>query len=294
MSWRAPITAAALTCDNFFEPFKDSDGNIIIIELKPREVIHFTFWAGDILATDTLDWEILSGHKMETGQAFDTAFDPDMTFTATNADDDLQPSNNPHYLQTGDGPFRLTTTAADLPSGLSIGTDYWIIRNDATDIALATTLANAIAGTAIALADDGTGTHTLVQGGKGHHSVFFDTAGHGGKATGYYDGCFILTTAGQELKQINHYLTTADQAYTGHSFDSSPALGDLYDLWSLVAVPDAAASITAAVNYPEGAYATDEFGTSGFRYLIPRAKSSGGTDAHIALMMYAIDGVDAG
>ncbi len=296
MSWRTPVTAAMLTCDNFFEPFKDSSGDTIIIELKPREIAHFTFRSASILATDDLQWEILGAMKVGSdGAALDAAFDPDMTFTATNADNDLQPSNNPHYLQTGDGPFRLTTSAADLPSGLAISTDYWIIRNDATDIGLATTLANAIAGTAIALADDGTGTHTLVQSGKGAHVLFLDTAADGGKGDNFYNGIFIhlLSSGAQEFRQIGTYLNTADQVNASHSFDSQPASGDLYDLYEAVTIPDAAGTITQSINAIEGAMLTDEFGTSGFRYLIPRAKSAGGTDAHKIVMTYSIDGVDA-
>ena len=38
MAWRAPVTPAALTCDNFYEPFVDSSGNTISIELKRREM----------------------------------------------------------------------------------------------------------------------------------------------------------------------------------------------------------------------------------------------------------------
>jgi hypothetical protein len=41
------------------------------------------------------------------------------------------------------------------------GTDYWLIRVSATTARVATTLSNAIAGTAIAFTDAGTGTHTV-------------------------------------------------------------------------------------------------------------------------------------
>ena len=56
---------------------------------------------------------------------------------------------------------RLTTSAADLPAPLTISTDYWIIRVDATTIQLATTLANAYAGTQIDITDQGSGNHTV-------------------------------------------------------------------------------------------------------------------------------------
>lgn len=53
------------------------------------------------------------------------------------------------------------TTTTTLPTGLSLATDYWLIRVSATTARVATTYANAIAGTAIAYTDGGTGTHTV-------------------------------------------------------------------------------------------------------------------------------------
>lgn len=54
----------------------------------------------------------------------------------------------------------LTTTSA-LPTGLANNVNYYIIVNDAGSIKLATSRANAAAGTAIALAKDGAGTHSF-------------------------------------------------------------------------------------------------------------------------------------
>jgi hypothetical protein len=56
---------------------------------------------------------------------------------------------------------QMTTSAADLPDGLALTTDYFVIRVDADTFKLATSLANAVAGTAIDLLDAGTGTHTF-------------------------------------------------------------------------------------------------------------------------------------
>ena len=57
--------------------------------------------------------------------------------------------------------IKFTTTVADLPDPLVVGTLYYAIRVDATHIQVATTLANANAGTQIVLTDAGTGTHTI-------------------------------------------------------------------------------------------------------------------------------------
>lgn len=55
---------------------------------------------------------------------------------------------------------RLTTTTT-LPAGLALATDYYVIRVNDTTFKLATSYANAIAGTQIDITDAGTGTHTI-------------------------------------------------------------------------------------------------------------------------------------
>jgi hypothetical protein len=53
------------------------------------------------------------------------------------------------------------TTTGTLPAGLSLATTYFLITTGATTAKVATTLANAIAGTAIDITDAGTGVHTI-------------------------------------------------------------------------------------------------------------------------------------
>lgn len=55
---------------------------------------------------------------------------------------------------------RLTTTTT-LPAGLALATDYYVIRLSDSTFRLATSYANAIAGTQINITDAGTGTHTV-------------------------------------------------------------------------------------------------------------------------------------
>lgn len=66
---------------------------------------------------------------------------------------------NTHGLATGDN-IELTTDGA-LPTGLSVNTNYYVIYNDANTFWLATTLANALAGTKINTSGSQSGTHTL-------------------------------------------------------------------------------------------------------------------------------------
>lgn len=55
---------------------------------------------------------------------------------------------------------RLTTTGS-LPAGLALATDYYVIRLTATTIQLASSLANAVAGSPINFTTAGSGTHTI-------------------------------------------------------------------------------------------------------------------------------------
>lgn len=82
----------------------------------------------------------------------------DTTFTTTHAANTM--TDNAHGLITGDGPVRVSS-AGTLPAGLAAGTDYWIIYVDANTYKLAASRADAFAGTAVDITDDGTGVHTL-------------------------------------------------------------------------------------------------------------------------------------
>ena len=65
-----------------------------------------------------------------------------------------------HGYQTGQkGQFTTTNT---LPAGLSTATDYFIIKVDANSFKVASSLANAYAGTAVNITGYGTGRHTFV------------------------------------------------------------------------------------------------------------------------------------
>jgi len=72
------------------------------------------------------------------------------------------------------------TTTVTLPTGLSLNTDYWLVRVSATTARVATSFANAITGTVIAFTDAGTGTHTLTMrlprysDGAGVNAIFFN------------------------------------------------------------------------------------------------------------------------
>lgn len=90
-----------------------------------------------------------------------------------------------HGLETGDGPIQFTAGGVNvLPTPLATATDYWVIKVDADNIAVATTLADAYAGTKVDLTAAGSGTRTLV-----------DTA----STQRGFDGRFVYRAAQAEL-----------------------------------------------------------------------------------------------
>lgn len=101
-----------------------------------------------------------------------------------------------HGLQTGDGPVRVSTSGS-LPTGLSGGTDYYVIKVDADTIKLSTTLAGSYAGTVNGISSTGSGTHTL-----------------------------DLTGVGTERGVWGWYVYTASQAETNHDFTEMAVLVD--------------------------------------------------------------------
>lgn len=92
-----------------------------------------------------------------TAQATTNTLSAFSTFTADASTDTLTHSNinliNFTKLQV--------STTTTLPAGLSAATDYFVIKVTDTTCKLATSYANAVAGTAINITDAGTGTHTM-------------------------------------------------------------------------------------------------------------------------------------
>jgi len=97
-----------------------------------------------------------------TAQATTNTLGQSDTFTADAGTDVCTYTSTasiPSNILTGTR-VRLTTTTT-LPAGLSLATDYYVIKVSDTTFKLATSYANAIAGTAIDITSTGTGTHTI-------------------------------------------------------------------------------------------------------------------------------------
>jgi hypothetical protein len=118
-----------------------------------------------------------------TAQATTNTLSQSDTFTADAGTDVCtwtSTANIPSNVLTGTR-VRLTTTTT-LPGGLATATDYYVIKVSDTTFKLATSYANAAAGTAINITDAGTGTHTVTwllpryTNGAGLNAIFFNPA----------------------------------------------------------------------------------------------------------------------
>ena len=68
-----------------------------------------------------------------------------------------------HGMATGDGPFTFSNSGGALAAPLVAGTSYWAIKTSNDRYKLATSLANALAATAIDLTTAGSGTNTVIR-----------------------------------------------------------------------------------------------------------------------------------
>lgn len=118
-----------------------------------------------------------------TAQATTNTLGQSDTFTADASTDVCtytSTANIPSNILTGTR-VRLTTTTT-LPGGLATATDYYVIRVSNSTFKLATSYADAVAGTAINITDAGTGTHTITwllpryTNGAGLNAMFFNPA----------------------------------------------------------------------------------------------------------------------
>ncbi len=129
---------------------------------------------GVLMLVDVLGWHRVTTVTTATAQSTVTS----NTFTASSSSGLLLTYANDwsNYQKV-----RFTTTTT-LPAGLSLNTDYWLVRVSSTTARVATSYANALAGTVVAYTDGGTGTHTLTcrlpryGDGAGVQTFFFNPA----------------------------------------------------------------------------------------------------------------------
>jgi hypothetical protein len=137
---------------------------------------------GTLALVDLVGFYRVTSVGTTTAQATANTLGQSDTFTADAGTDTCtwtSGANIPSNILSGTR-VRLTTTTT-LPGGLATATDYYVIRLGDTTFKLATSFANAIAGTAINITDAGTGTHTVTwllpryTNGAGLQAIFFNS-----------------------------------------------------------------------------------------------------------------------
>lgn len=137
---------------------------------------------GTLALIDLVGFYRLTSVTTTSAQATTNTLGLSDTFTA-DAPTDLctwtSTANIPSNMLTGTR-VRLTTSGT-LPAGLATATDYYYIRMSDSTFELASSYANAIAGTQINITDAGTGTHTVTwllpryTNGAGVQAIFFNS-----------------------------------------------------------------------------------------------------------------------
>lgn len=113
-----------------------------------------------------------------------------------------------HLYLAGDGPVRISSSGT-LPGGLDASTDYWVIYISSGAIALATSRANALAGTKIDLTSAGSGTITIADT-VDTKRLGWDSVGLLGDAE---DGAISLATTSPGYRaRVNHAPTVVAYA----------------------------------------------------------------------------------
>lgn len=137
---------------------------------------------GTLALIDVIGFYRLTSVTTATAQATTNTLGRSATFTA-DASTDLctytSTTSIPSNLLTGTR-VRVSSTTT-LPAGLAAATDYYLIRMSDTTFELASSYANALAGTQINITDAGTGTHTVswllprYTNGAGVQAMFFNS-----------------------------------------------------------------------------------------------------------------------
>jgi len=128
---------------------------------------------GAAFGTDLGCWESLyEDCSADLTGAMSAAGAATTTFTA-DASTDILTTAGLDDLKTGTRVQVSTTTT--LPAGLAAATNYYVIRVSISTIKLATSLANALAGTAIDITSAGTGTHTITLQNVSQNGFYFQS-----------------------------------------------------------------------------------------------------------------------
>lgn len=118
------------------------------------------------------------------------------------------------------------------------------------------------------------------------------------QADDYYMGMYLNMIQGGELKDVREIAdydktggTVEDQCTLVRALSGTPSTAEQCSIYHMRAVSQFI--ITAETILTEDLPQNSGVNVMGYPFLIARARSTGGTNAHIALMSYALDGVSA-
>ncbi|KKN79579.1 hypothetical protein LCGC14_0337830 [marine sediment metagenome] len=119
-----------------------------------------------------------------------------------------------------------------------------------------------------------------------------DLAAGDNEANDFYMGMYFLMTTGGEIKDVREivdYVSSTDAATLVRALSGTPTITETYDIFHMRAIAQfiITAETVLTEDLPQNAGVT----ISGVPFVIARARSTGATDAHIALMTYRVDGV---
>ena len=182
---------------------------------------------------DLLGYYQISGATNLNGTGSRTLINAD-TFTASSSSGLLLTYTNDYANYSR---VQFSNSGGALPTGLSTLTDYWIVRQGATTCKVATSYANALAGTVIAYTNAGSGVNTMTQfmprytNGVGAQAFFAvqtaPTAGGPTLSASAYDSTTTATPGtGTRAFQGSVVMNAAANAYAGRIIHSGNAAGN--------------------------------------------------------------------
>lgn len=138
-----------------------------------------------------------------------------------------------HGLSSGQTVY-LTNSGGALPGGLSASTKYYVISASSSTIKLATSRANAIAGTAINITSAaGGGTHTLVYGGLTLNSTGIPGVVDGAAATAGYVGEYKENNKGASVSVTNNTVGDIDSSVASWSASGASGIALTPGTWDI-------------------------------------------------------------
>lgn len=114
------------------------------------------------------------------------------------------------------------------------------------------------------------------------------------EANDYYMGMYFNMTSGGEtgdVREIADYTNSNDRVTLVRALTGQPTASETYAIYHMHTISQfiITAETTLTEDLPQNSGVT----VIGYPFIIARARSTGGTDAHIALMSYRLDGVSA-